>query len=162
MRIDWQQIEHEYVTGKMTMETLIKKHGISESHFFRKAKELKFTEKRSKYREKAEEQALTRARAREAKRLERTNGNIGGALDRAARRINQLLNDEDTLFGRVLTGEDGVTEIRTRKADTKAIRDLTGALRDVVSALSLLTGDKADRDEGQAGVIILPEREDEA
>lgn len=160
MRYDWAKIEAEYVAGKESMEAIAARYGIAKSTFFKRAKERNFTQKRSKFREKAEEKSIARAQAREARRLERTTANVNGALDRAAKRINRLLDDDATLHGKILATEDGITEIRTNKADTKALRELTSALRDVASALQLMqNGGQGAGESNNQGVIILPERD---
>jgi hypothetical protein len=156
MRYDWEKIEQEYVSGKMSMEALAKKHGISISAIEKKAIERKFTEKRRIYAEKVKEKALARAQARDA----RTLGNLSSALDKAARTLNKYIGDDDTLFGRVSVTEDGVQEYRTKKLDTKALRDMTAAMREVSAAIKLLQPETADKEEKQEGIIILSERED--
>ena len=142
------------------MESVAERYGVAKSTFMRQANVRKFSEKRTKFRQKSEDQALARARAREARRLDRTNTNIVSALDRAAKRINRLLDDDATLHGKILATEDGITEIRTNKADTRALRELTSALRDVVSALQMQQGGSQGAGESNnQGVIILPERD---
>ena len=157
MAYDWDRIEHEYVTGKGTMEALARKYGIKLSSFYRRAEVRKFAEKREKYTNQVREKALTRAREREI----RTLTNLGSALDKAAKKLNTYIGDEDTLHGRVAVTQDGVQEYRTKKLDTKAVRDLTAAMKEVAAALKLITPDEQKTEETQAGVIILAQREDE-
>ena len=158
MAYDWDRIEHEYVTGKGTMEALARKYGIKLSSFYRRAEVRKFAEKREKYANQVREKALTRAREREI----RTLTNLGSALDKAAKKLNNYIADEDTLHGKVVNHMDGsIEEIRTKKLDTKAVRDLTAAMREVAAALKLITPDETKTEETQAGVIVLAQREDE-
>lgn len=156
MKYDWEKIEQEYVSGKMTMEKLAEKYKISISTFQKKAIERKFTEKRSKYAEKVQEKALARAQARDA----RTLGNLSSALDKAAKVLNKYITDEDALFGRVSVTGDGVQEYRVKKIDTKALRDMTSALREATAAMQLIRPNGAQEEE-QGGVVVLPEREAE-
>lgn len=156
MKYDWEKIEQEYVSGKMTMEKLAEKYKISISTFQKKAIERKFTEKRSKYAEKVQEKALARAQARDA----RTLGNLSSALDKAAKVLNRYITDEDALFGRVSVTGDGVQEYRVKKIDTKALRDMTSALREATAAMQLIRPNGAQEEE-QGGVVVLPEREAE-
>lgn len=155
MRYDWEKIEQEYVSGKMSMEALAKKHGISISAIEKKAIERKFTEKRRIYAEKVKEKALARAQARDA----RTLGNLSSALDKAARTLNKYIGDDDTLFGRVSVTEDGVQEYRTKKLDTKALRDMTAAMREVSAAIKLLQPDAGGPGGEEGGVVLMPEQE---
>lgn len=155
MRFDWAKIEQEYVSGKMSMEALAKKHGISNSTIQKKAIERNFTEKRRKYAEKVKEKALARAQARDA----RTLGNLGSALDKAARTLNKYIVDEDTLFGRVNVTADGLEEYRAKKLDTKALRDMTAAMREVSAAIKLLTPDTIGTSGEEGGVVMMPDQE---
>ena len=154
MRYDWDRIEHEYVSGKCTMEALAKKYKIPLNTFYKRAEVRKFSEKRESYTKKVREKALARAQARDA----RTLGNLGSALDKAAKTLNKYITDEDTLFGRVSVGQDGVAEYKVKKLDTKALRDMTAAMREVSAAIKLLQPETADKgDEKQEGIIILSE-----
>lgn len=155
MKWDWPSIETEYVTGKMTMEKLAAKHNIPLNTFYKKAKDANFSQKREEYTRNIQEKAVARARARDV----RTLANLGSALDKAARLLNRLIADEDTIHSKIVNHMDGqLEEVRTKKADTKAIRDLTAAIRDVGAALQgMHDGQQGRENESQAGVIILPE-----
>ena len=155
MKYDWAKIEQEYVSGKMSMEGLAKKYGIPNSSFRKYANGHKFKEKRTEYGQKVAERALARAQARDA----RTLGNLSSALDKAARTLNKYIGDDDTLFGRVSVTEDGVQEYRTKKLDTKALRDMTAAMREVSAAIKLLQPEKESETGDREGVIVLTERE---
>jgi len=155
MKYDWAKIEQEYVSGKMSMEGLAKKYGIPNSSFRKYANGHKFKEKRTEYGQKVAERALARAQARDA----RTLGNLSSALDKAARTLNKYIGDNDTLFGRVSVTEDGVQEYRTKKLDTKALRDMTAAMREVSAAIKLLQPEKESDTGEREGVIVLTERE---
>lgn len=154
MRWDWDKIEHEYVTGKMDMAALAKKHQIPLNTFYKRAEVRKFSEKRETYTNRLRERAIARAQARDA----RTLGSLGSALDKAARTLNRYITDEDTLFGRVSVTADGIEEYRARKLDTKALRDMTAAMREVSAAIRLLQPEAEKQDDG-AGVIVLAARE---
>ncbi len=155
MKYDWGKIEQEYVSGKMSMEKLAEKYHVSISTFQKKAIERNFTEKRRIYAEKVKEKALARAQARDA----RTLGNLGSALDKAARTLNKYVNDEDTLFGRVSVSVDGLKEYRVKKLDTKALRDMTAAMREVSAAIKLLQPDAGGPGGEEGGVVQLPYQE---
>lgn len=157
MRYDWDRIEIEYIRGKASMEQLAAKYKIPLSTFFKRAKVRKFSEKRREYAGKVQEKAIARAQARDA----RTLSNLSGALDKAARMINRYIVDEDTLHGRIVNHMDGsLEEVRVKKLDTKALRDMTAALKEASAALRMLN-EKADDDERgeRAGVILMPERD---
>jgi len=156
MKYDWEKIEQEFISGKSTMEAMARKYQIPLNTFYKRANVRKFSEKRENYAKRVQEKALARAQARDA----RTLGNLSSALDKAARTLNKYIGDDDTLFGRVSVTEDGVQEYRTKKLDTKALRDMTAAMREVSAAIKLLQPETADKEEKQEGIIILSERED--
>lgn len=156
MTYDWGRIEHEYVTGSMTLAELAEKYKIKLNTMYRKAEVRKFREQREEYTNSVREKALTRARARDA----RTLANLSTALDKAGKILKKYMDDEDMLFGRVVEGgEDGVREYRVRKLDTKAVRDMTAAIREATAAMQLMTGRTEQAEEEQAGVIVIPQRE---
>jgi hypothetical protein len=157
LKYDWDKIEHEYVTGKCTMEELARKHKIPLNTFYKRSKVRNFSEKRENYTRTVQEKAIARARARDV----RTLSNLGGALDKAARALNKYFTDEDTLFNRVSISADGLVELRAKKLDTKALRDMTAAVKEAAAAMRLLTPEQTAEAENQAGVIILPGRENE-
>jgi len=155
MKYDWEKIEQEFISGKSTMEALARKYQIPLNTFYKRAKVRKFSEKRENYAKRVQEKALARAQARDA----RTLGNLSSALDKAARTLNKYIGDDDTLFGRVSVTEDGVQEYRTKKLDTKALRDMTAAMREVSAAIKLLQPEKESDTGEREGVIVLTERE---
>ena len=157
MKYDWDRIEQEFVSGKMTMEALAKKYKIPNNTFYKSANVRKFSKKREEYAKRVQEKALARAQARDA----RTLGNLGSALDKAARTLNEYVNDEDTLFGRVSVSEKGVEEYKVKKLDTKALRDMTAAMREVSAAIKLLQPETENRDQQESGVILMPEMEED-
>ena len=156
MKYDWGKIEQEYVSGKMSMEKLAEKYHVSISTFQKKAIERNFTEKRRIYAEKVKEKALARAQARDA----RTLGNLGSALDKAARLLNKYVADEKTLHTKIVNHMDGrLEEVQVAKVDTKALRDMTAAMREVSAAIKLLQPEKESESGNRDGVIVLAERE---
>lgn len=155
MKYEWAKIEQEYVSGKMSMEALAKKHKIPISSFRKYANGHKFSEKRTEYGQKVAEKALARAQARDA----RTLGNLGSALDKAARTLNKYINDDDTLFGRVSATQNGIQEYRVKKLDTKALRDMTAAMREVSAAIKLLQPDAGGTGGEEGGVVLMPDQE---
>lgn len=158
MRYDWDRIEHEYVTGKATYAELEQKYKIPRSTFEKRAKVRKFAEKRGEYEEKVRQKRLARAQARDS----RIFANLGGALDKAARLLNKYVNDDDTIHGKIVNHMDGrIEEIRTKKLDTKALRDMTAAMREVSAAIKLLQPETDRGDEKQEGIIILSEVSEE-
>lgn len=158
-KYDWDKIEQAYVRGKMTGEELCAMYQIPLSTFRERSAERKFSDKRKKYREDTQQKALARACAREAKALARTLG----AAEQAAKLIEKHMKDEDTLKNWLWTDKESgeVNEKRLKKLDTKAVREMAGAMRDIVATLTMMQESREqDKADGQGGgVILLPERE---
>lgn len=162
-KYDWDKIEREYVRGKMTGEDLCAMYKIPLNTFQKHSSERKFSEKRRKYTESIQEKALARACAREAKALSR----ILGAAEKAAALLDKHMKDEDTLKNWLYTDKETgeLSEVRLKKLDTKAVREMTSAMRDTVAALTMMAERKDKQQgtdkQGSGGVILLPERDEE-
>ena len=168
-RYDWQKIEYEYVTGDEPLRQLAAKYHISESTIYKRAKEAQFDEKRRKYREKVAKKANTRASTRDARAMSR----IMTAAEKTIAKLRSAVTD-DTVFGYIVddppskdeeTGEPTPAgrhvEILT-KADTKALVNLTTAIRNLAMATKVMypDGDGTGKEDERA-VVIMPERDEE-
>jgi hypothetical protein len=169
MKYDWQKIEQEYVTGNMPLRELEEKYHISKSTIAKHANDAKFVEKRTKYKEKVAKKALTRASTRDARAISR----IMTAAERTIRKLSGAITD-DTVYGYIVedpaqkdeeTGErlpaGRHVEILT-KADTKALVNLSTAIRNLAMATKVMYPDgdgMQQNDERQ--VVIMPGREEE-
>lgn len=160
-RIDWAPIEREYIRGRMTLEKLAEKHGISINSVTRASIRRNWVEKRRNYAVTVQEKALARAQARDARTIE----TLCDGISRAARELKAAAGDIDTLHGRVISdGDGGITEVRTRKLDTKALRDLTAAMRELAAAMTMIRGAKTEAGQEaqeERGVIVLAARADD-
>ena len=156
MKYDWEKIEQEFISGKSTMEALARKYQIPLNTFYKRAKVRKFSEKRENYARRVQEKALARAQARDA----RTLGNLSSALDKAARLLNKYVADEKTLHTKIVNHMDGsLEEVKVEKVDTKALRDMTAAMREVSAAIKLLQPDAGGPGGEEGGVVMMPEQE---
>ena len=169
MKYDWTRIEQKYVTGDMSLRDLSAEEQIPMSTLSKHAKEAKFLDKRNKYRAKVAQRAVTRAGARDVKAISR----IMTAAERTIRKLSKAITDE-TVYGYVvdvpgekdpMTGETkagGKDIVILDKADTKALVNLSTAIRNLAMATKVMypdgdgTGVEADR-----GVLIMPEREED-
>lgn len=160
-RIDWGPIEREYIRGRMTLDKLAEKHGISINTVTRASIRRNWVEKRRNYAVTVQEKALARAQARDARTIE----TLCDGISRAARELKAAAGDIDTLHGRVISdGDGGITEVRTRKLDTKALRDLTAAMRELAAAMTMIRGAKTEAGQEaqeERGVIVLAARADD-
>lgn len=167
-KIDWQRLEQEYVTGDMPLRDLCGRYHVSETTIYKHAKEGRFDEKRQKYREKVAKKATARASTRDARAISR----LMTGTERAIRELRRAITD-DTLYGYIVTdpptkdeetGEPKPGGLRVellRKADTKAIVNISTAIRNLAMATKVMyPGEGAESKDGQEqGVIILAERD---
>lgn len=138
--IDWNALQVEYVTGKISLKKLAEKHGISENTLENRSRKEKWSEQRRKYRGKVTAKAVARAGARETRRL----SSLQSSASKMCTQIEKLMKDaENQLFTHVAvvgTG-DGCSEIEAVKLDvvddrkllnlTKAMKEATGVMRDL-------------------------------
>jgi hypothetical protein len=156
---DWQAIEIEYVRGKMSQQDLAKAHEIPYNTFNRHAKEGNWQEKRKKYREKVVKKGLTRASARDARKL----SGLKKAADRMVADLEKAMKDPEILYVRTVTDAFGnVHDIRGREPNGKNLRNLTAALLDLTKAVrdlyNLETAAERIAREESAARLALEER----
>ena len=168
-KFDWQRIEQEYVTGDMTLFSLARTYHISETTIYKHAKEGKFEEKRQKYREKVSKKALTRASTRDARAI----SGIMTAAEKVIRKLRSAVT-EDTVYGYIVsdppakdmeTGETVPGRQRVEilsKADTKALVNLSTAVRNLAMATKVMYPDgDGQGEETDRSVVIMPGREED-
>ncbi len=123
-RYNWSKIRAEYVAGSMSQRELAKKHGVSASQLAARASKEGWVEKRKNHRGRVAEKA-------EQKLLERNAGVIADQLNDIRKAGDNLA----TLIAAVSGEAKSIRVGRSKKADTKAIKNLTSALRDVLDVL---------------------------
>lgn len=138
--IDWNAVQVEYVTGKISLKKLAEKHGISENTLENRSRKEKWSEKRRNYYGKVTAKSLARAEARESRRL----ASLQSSASKMCKQIEKLMKDaKNQLYTHVAvvgTG-DGCSEIEAVKLDvvddrkllnlTKAMKEATGVMRDL-------------------------------
>ena len=168
VKLDWQKIEQEYVTGEMGLRDLAEEHHVAMSTMSKHAKVQNFAEKRKKYRTKVGQKALTRASTRDAKAIAR----IMTATEKTIRKLNKAVTDE-TVFGYLQDETPGTDEetgerrpggqhlVILDKADTKALVNLSTAIRNLSMAVKVMYPDGDSLREGdEREVVIMPDREE--
>ena len=170
MKFDWQRIEQEYVTGDMPLRELAERYQISETTIYKHAKEGNFDDKRRKYKEKVMKKSLSRASTRDARAISR----IMTAAEKTISKLRSAITD-DTVYGYIVEdppGRDAETgeptpagrhvELLT-KADTKAIVNLSTAIRNLAMATRVMypEGDGDGKEQAENGVVLMPERDEE-
>ena len=138
--IDWNALQVEYVTGKISLKKLAEKYQVSENTLENRSRKEKWSEQRRKYNGKVTAKAVARAGARETRRLR----SLQSSASRMCTQIEKLMKDaEKQLFTHVAvvgTG-DGKSTIEAVQLDvvddhkllnlTKAMKEATGVMRDL-------------------------------
>lgn len=138
--IDWPMIRSRYVTGTMSYRGLAKELGLSYSNITERGKAEGWPALRQAFREEASQRAIDNEIDNEAERL--------GAIIRAANAMSIVIEGvfaDSEQFHRHLVqdkriDDDGGMDIVTvekcfDKVDSRAIKDLTGALKDMTLVL---------------------------
>ena len=138
--IDWQALRTEYISGSLSYNALAKKHGIQKSGLARRGKLEDWPRQRAEYLAEAAKRALAGEMDNEVERLKK--------LMQAANAMQDVILNiytDPQQFNRHLVqdkfvNDDGGMDIVTvekiyKKVDTRAIKDLTGAMRDMTLVL---------------------------
>lgn len=131
-KIDWEAIKTEYVTTDISLKGLMKKYEISYEMVAKHSKEEKWVKARKDYRSRAVSKAVSKSCNKRANEL-------AGVLSSSYKirdTITKAVNDPEQ-FNRYLVtrgrkgGEFETVEEVHEKVDTKAIREMTQALKAV-------------------------------
>ena len=126
--VNWQRIKVAYVTGQMSYKDLARKHKLQPNAVSRKGREEEWPRLRKEYREKAAAKAIANENVNEAERLSK----LIQAEDAMEDVVLKLFTDAQQFYRHIVIDGKGHSEERIfDKVDTRAIRDLTGALKDL-------------------------------
>ncbi len=105
---DWKALEDEYVRGhvSLSLDKLAEKHGINQGYFRKKAAELKWTEKRERYRSQIQAEAGEISVKTEAKRRARMLTIADSMKALGASALGRLIRDFESDTKKRLTIED--------------------------------------------------------
>lgn len=131
-RIDWDAIKTEYVTTDISQRALISKYKVNNVDLAKHSKNEEWVRLRKEYKAKATSKAI-------AKSCNKRANELAGVLDASFRIRDTILNavEDPKQFNRYLvtegsTGGAFTTEEQIfEKVDTKAIREMTQALKAV-------------------------------
>ena len=141
-KVDWKELENEYVSGGMSYRALANKHKIAPSRVSAVGKKQNWVKKRDKYRSNVAQVTLQNARATDIKNKSQKLNNLIEAADRLAFE----LNDPDQLYRQILRTSSGAEAVRTtKKLDTRALKDFASTIstmNDTIKQLNDLTEDE--------------------
>lgn len=132
---DWNAIKSEYITTGISYRKLAEKRGVSFRTLGDRAMREKWTEERNKYRDSVGKRTVQKVREKTASSAAKKLVKLQQAADSLADVIDGVFEDADQFHRHIIQTRDGDTwdaDCRTmEKVDTKAIKDLTGALKDL-------------------------------
>ena len=136
------KIKAEYISGEISLRALSEKYGIPEGKLFRHSKKEAWRIKREEYRSKVTEEAIASARTRA---IEDFNDVIEMSKTLAGE-VRLALGDPKQLYRRIVADSDGKLCERDdfTKIDSKAVKDLAGALEKLASVISIERKDDND------------------
>lgn len=137
--MDWDAIKQEYISTNISQKELAQKHGVSVSSLGKKCAAEGWSGLRKKFRKKVEKKTMEKISRKKACELAK----IGVCADKLVRIIDDSLNDTTTVRQTIVKvvpnedGEDGaeVEEYCLQKLDTKYLREMTAAMKDLMVIL---------------------------
>lgn len=133
--VDWLKLKAEYITDEeMSYRKLAKKHGVSESTLYKRAKSESWHEAKLKHRQTTVAKAVAVVEKDQEKRLSRLLIVTDKLLDKIERLVENL-SEGDLIV------------------DKKGLKDLTGAIKDIKDIQSVKS--KIDLQEQQARIDKL-------
>lgn len=143
---DWAAIEADYVSGTASYDVLAKKYGICVTAVKEAGAKWGWVAKRAHWRRIVAQKATEKAANRAAGKL----AALMISADKAAASLDRALSDGEQLYtylversekykrpieqdGKLITERKWTEERRMSKADTKALRDLVAALKDLTA-----------------------------
>lgn len=136
MKPDWNAIKSEYITTSISYRKLAAKYNMPRRTIEDKAKKELWTADRDEYRGKTVAATVKRVSRKTSEDNAKKLLKLQGAADSLAGVINEVFTDSEQFKRHIVTeglgmGETRVGERVMKKVDTKAIKDLTGALKDL-------------------------------
>lgn len=185
---DWESIKTEYISDPRTSyRSLAQKHGIGYVTIGKRAGKEGWVQQRKNYTNKVVTKALEKTAREKVNRLSR----MQRSADKMSGVIERIFDDADQFYRHIVTEGIGIGESKTEcrvmeKVDSRAIKDLTSAMKDLTlvlrnlydiptvqekSAMDIaaerlhLDQQKASAqipdDENESGVILIAEVEDD-
>jgi uncharacterized protein YjcR len=191
-RGDWPELKAEYVAGSMSIRELAEKHDIPFCTLQYRSSKDKWGPARREYRKKLVETTLKKDRSRRASACVKQLQAMGRAAEHATHAIERICSDAEQFHRHLVQERDaqGAQDVRERvyaKGDTRALRELAAAMKDLVAVIRDVHGvptlqDQAtmelarekmeldrqkaalasDVDDDETGVVILPPVQDKA
>lgn len=137
--MDWEAIKQEYISTNISQKELAEKHGVSVSTLGKKCSSEGWSKLRKKFRKKVEKKTIEKISRKKACELAK----IGESANKIVCLINDSLNDTTTVRQGIVkeiprddgSGQTDIEEIYLQKLDTKYLREMTAAMKDLMIIL---------------------------
>ncbi|HJI69442.1 MAG TPA: hypothetical protein OIM14_03990 [Oscillospiraceae bacterium] len=137
--MDWDAIKQEYISTNISQRELAEKYGVSVSSLGKRCASEGWGGLRKKFRKKVEKKTMEKISRKKACELAK----IGVCADKLVRLIDDSLNDTATVrqtIVKIVPSEDDedeaeVEEYCLQKLDTKYLRQMTAAMKDLMEIL---------------------------
>ena len=135
--IDWKSIKTEYITDTTTSyRKLAEKHGVAYMTIVKKAGAEGWVQLRKEHANNVVAKALDKNARENARRLAR----MQRSADKMSGVIEHIFDDTDQFYRHIVTEGTGFGESKTecrvmQKVDTRSIKDLTSAMKDLTLVL---------------------------
>lgn len=129
MGADWTKIKTDYITTKKSMRELAQEYGVSLSTLGKRASREGWAKRREHHENKVAAKVEEKRAGRKADKILK----LQLAADRLEAHINRVLEDEEQFHRHLVSF--GTKEIQHKKADTKAIRDMVAAVKDLTEVM---------------------------
>ena len=138
--IDWTAIKAEYITGTISYRKLADSWGVSFRTLSDRALREGWKEARDKHRNNVVEKTVQKVASRKATTTANKLCDLQEAADNMGRVIAEIFADSEQFHRHIVTeglgmGATKVEERQYKKVDTKAIKDLTGAIKDLAAVM---------------------------
>lgn len=137
---DWDALKVEYATTQITMRALAAQHGINASVLMRKAAQDGWTMARTQHARTVQAKAMRRVESRKVAKLV----GLQRSADKMVGVIEGVLGDPDQFRRHLVSkGSEGAFDTVERmfdKVDTKALRDMVAAIKDMTVTMRNLYG----------------------
>lgn len=137
--VDWSVIKTQYITSAISYKKLAEEWGVSTRTLADRACREQWPRLRAEYRNKIVFSSVKKVEKKESARAAEQLLKMRKSADRMSDVILRIFNDAEQFHRYIIQkGKGGETDSEERlfaKIDTKAIKDLTGAMRDLVMVI---------------------------
>lgn len=142
---DWTSLKNEYAVTNTSLRRMAESHGIPFNTIKDRAKRDEWTTARKTYRDIYTKNTIQKAASKAASACAKQLSAVGRAAELATQAIERMIGDTDQFRRHLVQTRDaeGSQDVQERlfdKYDTKALREFTSALKDVVSVIRNVYG----------------------